>query len=82
MDIGTPYFSLNYAMIKHILLKGEKLFVQIKSPDLPYIKGIILTKKSLKDDDIHIGRETSKFKTAGNYMFALAKMTTIKEKEN
>ena len=64
------------------ILKGEKLFVQIKSPDLPYIKGIILTKKSLKDDDIHIGRETSKFKTAGNYMFALAKMTTIKEKEN
>ena len=81
VEVGTPYFSLNYAMIKSILLAGKELFVQIKSPDLPYIKGIILNKSSLDDHEINIGRETSKFKTSGNYMFALNKTITIKEKE-
>ena len=81
VPIGTPYFSLNYALVENIISKGETLFVQIKSPDLPYIKGGLLTKDSLKDPDVHIGRETNKYKTSGNYMFALDKMKTIKELE-
>ena len=79
VPVGTPYFSLNYALVENILLKGEVLFVQIKSPDLPYIKGGLLTRESLTDTDVHIGRETSKYKTSGNYMFALGGMKTIKE---
>lgn len=81
VEVGTPYFSLNYAMVVNLLQANKSLFVQIKSPDLPYIKGIVLDKSSLDDPDINIGKETSKYKTSGNYMFALNKATTIKEKE-
>jgi hypothetical protein len=68
-------------MVTGLLQQGKDLFVQIKSPDLPYIKGIILSKDSLEDHDIYLGKETSKYKTSGNYMFALDKTITIKEKE-
>jgi len=81
VEVGTPYFSLNYAMVTGLLQKGKDLFVQIKSPDLPYIKGIILSKSSLEDPDVYLGKETSKYKTSGNYMFAVNKAITIKEKE-
>jgi hypothetical protein len=81
VEVGTAYFSLNYAMVTGLLQQGKDLFVQIKSPDLPYIKGIILSKDSLEDHDIYLGKETSKYKTSGNYMFALDKTITIKEKE-
>ena len=82
VKVGTPYFSLNYAMVTGILKEGKELFVQIKSPDLPYIKGIVLNKDSLEDPEVSIGQETSKYKTSGNYMFAMDKTITIKEKEN
>ena len=81
VGVGTPYFSLNYAMVTGLLKEDKELFVQIKSPDLPYIKGIILNKSSLEDPEVNIGKETSKYKTSGNYMFALNKAITIKEKE-
>ena len=81
VPVGTPYFSLNYAMVMGLLQENKQLFVQIKSPDLPYIKGIILDKSSLEDPEVNIGKETSKYKTSGNYMFALNKTITIKEKE-
>lgn len=81
VEVGTPYFSLNYSMVENLLKKNKELFVQIKSPDLPYIKGLVLNKSSLEDPEVHIGKEVSKYKTSGNYMFSVSKATTIKEKE-
>ena len=82
-DRDLEMFSLNSAIVDKIFYQQRKnLFVQIKGPDLDYIKGIKLSPESLEDSEIYVGKlefMTSRSKYS-NHFFTTKKFETLKEK--
>ena len=87
----TEYFSVIEEIFKDIVLKGEKLMILIKGPEIDYVKAMLLEadddpSKSWDHPDKFIGFVTPRGREgrplSKSYMFKTSAATLIKNNDN
>jgi hypothetical protein len=78
----TEYFSITEEIFSGTVLKGEKLMILIKGPEINYIKAMLLEKDSWDDENSFIGFVTPKGSTQKSYMFKTSEAILIKTDDN
>ena len=78
----TEYFSVTEEIFSGTVLKGDRLMVLIKGPEVDYIKAMLLEKDGWDDLDKFIGFVQPKESSKRSYMFKTAAAKLVKINDN